>query len=201
MMKVQSKKKPHYCSGLLCLCTNQGWDFFLLCFGNNMILLLWRLFQGLHPCWGLAQKLLYWIFFFFCSGTQMIKRNGAISFIGFAEYTCSSSKNRRPESRLKLATLSDPFSTKRLIQQQQQQHPSLWCRTDFVWKGCAPVAEKCLRSNMKTKYGKVKRLSLAFPSFKWRATVRTLLARRAKRLREKEKALHSKLLYVIAPSS
>lgn len=139
--------------------------------------------------------------FFFCSGTQMIKRNGAISCIGFAEYTCSSSKNRRPESRLKLATLSDPFSTKRLIQQQQQQHPSLRCRTDFVWKGCAPVVEKCLRSNMKTKYGKVKRLSLAFPSFKWRATVRTLLARRAKRLREKEKALHSKLLYVIAPSS
>lgn len=139
--------------------------------------------------------------FFFCSGTQMIKRNGAISFIGFAEYTCSSSKNRRPESRLKLATLSDPFSTKRLIQQQQQQHPSLRCATDFVWKGCAPVAEKCLRSNMKTKYGKVKRLSLAFPSFKWRVTVRTLLARRAKRLREKEKALHSKLLYVIAPSS
>lgn len=28
MMKVQSKKKKHYCSGLLCLCTHQGWAFF-----------------------------------------------------------------------------------------------------------------------------------------------------------------------------
>lgn len=125
--------------------------FALSCFGNSMILLLWRLFLELNLCWGLAQKI------YFCSGTQMIKKNWAISFIGSAEYSCFSSKNRRPESCLKLATLSDPFFTKRLIQQrQQQQHPSLRCRTDFVWKGCALVEEKCRRSNMKTKYGQVK---------------------------------------------
>lgn len=73
----------------------------------------------------------------FCGGTQMIKRNGAISFIGFAEYTCSSSKNRRPESRLKLATLSDPFSVKRLIQQTSQPRVQDWlffCVCVCVWK-------------------------------------------------------------------
>lgn len=70
----------------------------------------------------------------FCGGTQMIKRNGAISFIGFAEYTCSSSKNRRPESRLKLATLSDPFSVKRLIQQTSQPRVQDWFFFFlFVW--------------------------------------------------------------------
>lgn len=138
-----------------------------------------------------TENVLFFIFYF-RSGTQMIKKNWAGSFIGFAEYTCFSSKNRRPESRLKLATLSDPFSTKRLI--QQRQHPGLRCRTDFVWKGCALVSEKWLRSNMKTKYGQVK-LLLAFPSFKWRATITTLLARYT-RSRMKKKRHYTQSFYM-----
>lgn len=178
-------------------------EIFIFLFGNSVVLLLCRLFQGLHLWWGLAQKMLKWnfLFFFFCSGTQMIKKNWTVSFIGFAEYTCSSSKNRRPESRLKLATLSDPFSTKRLIQRRRQrQHPGLRCRTVFAWKGCALVSEKCLRSNMKTKYGQVKPLA-RIPFFQMKRHNHKAPGWLHQGQRKKEKALHSKLLYVIAPPS
>lgn len=179
-------------------------EIFIFLSGNSVVLLLCRLFSGITSMTRFSTEnvqMEFFNFFYFCSGTQMIKKNWAVSFIGFAEYTCSSSKNRRPESRLKLATLSDPFSTKRLIQQRRQrQHPGLRCTTVFAWKGCALVSEKCLRSDMKTKYGQVKPLA-RIPFFQMKRHNHNAPGWLHQEQRKKEKALHSKLLYVIAPPS
>lgn len=114
----------------------------------------------------------------FCGGTQMIKRNGAISFIGFAEYTCSSSKNRRPESRLKLATLSDPFSVKRLIQQTSQPRVQDWlffvcvCACERLRTGSGEMSTQQYENKVRATPAPISHIPSAF---KWRARIKNAL--------------------------